>query len=79
MTLQAEVLRHLKQYKSITSFEAFTEYGATRLSAIIFVLRKKHIINDEWIVRTNRFGDDVRTNRFGDDVRFKKYLYVKEI
>lgn len=70
MTLQAEVLRHLKQYKSITSFEAFTEYGVTRLSAIIFNLRKKHIINDEWIERTNRFGDNVR---------FKKYLYVKEL
>lgn len=70
MTLTGAILRHLKEYKSITSFEAFTEYGATRLSAIIFVLRKKHIINDEWIVRTNRFGDDVR---------FKKYLYVKEI
>ena len=56
--------------QSITSFEAFTEYGATRLSAIIFNLRKNHIITDEWIERTNRFGENVR---------FKKYLYVKEI
>lgn len=56
MTLKQAVLRHLKEYKSITSFEAFTEYGATRLSAIIFELRKTHIIADEWIERTNRFG-----------------------
>lgn len=70
MTLRREVLRHLKEYGSITTFEAFTEYGATRLSAIIFELRKKHIITDEWIERTNRFGENVR---------FKKYLYVKEI
>ena len=70
MTLKGAVLRHLKEYKSITSFEAFTEYGATRLSAIIVELRKKHIITDEWIERTNRFGENVR---------FKKYLYVKEI
>lgn len=27
MTLKQAVLRHLKEYKSITSFEAFTEYG----------------------------------------------------
>ena len=69
MLIQA-VLRHLKEYKSITSFEAFTEYGATRLSAIIFNLRKKHEITDEWIERTNRFGENVR---------FKKYIYRKEI
>lgn len=70
MTLKQMVLRHLKEYKSITSFEAFTEYGATRLSAIIFELRKKYIISDEWIERTNRYGENVR---------FKKYLFVKEI
>lgn len=70
MMLKQAVLRHLKEYKSITSFEAFTEYGATRLSAIILTLRKTHIITDEWIERTNRFGENVR---------FKKYIYVKEI
>lgn len=70
MTLKGAILRHLKEYRSITSFEAFTEYGAIRLSAIIFELRKKHIITDEWVERTNRFGENVR---------FKKYLYVKEI
>ena len=69
MLIQA-VLRHLKEYKNIISFEAFTEYGATRLSAIIFNLRKKHEITDEWIERTNRFGENVR---------FKKYIYKKEI
>lgn len=69
MTLKQEVLRHLKEYKSITSFVAFTEYGATRLSAIIFELRKTHTITDEWIERTNRFGNVVR---------FKRYIYRKE-
>lgn len=35
------VLEHLKTYKTITSWEAITEYKATRLSAIIFNLRVK--------------------------------------
>ena len=35
------VLHHLKKYKSITSWEAITKYRATRLSAIIFNLKKK--------------------------------------
>lgn len=49
MTLREVVLRHFKTSKSITSFEAFSEYGITRLSAIIFDLRKKYIISDEWV------------------------------
>ena len=35
------VLWHLKTYGSITSYEAIKEYGATRLSAIIFNHRKE--------------------------------------
>lgn len=41
MTKTQKVLEHLKVKKSITSMEAFKLYGATRLSAIIFVLRKR--------------------------------------
>lgn len=40
MTKKEKVLEHLKTKGSITSWEAFTLYRATRLSDIIFVLRK---------------------------------------
>lgn len=40
-TKSAEVLKHLKSGKSITSLEAINLYGATRLSAIIHRLRKR--------------------------------------
>jgi len=36
-----QVLKHLKEKGSIDSWTAIQEYGATRLSAIIFVLRKR--------------------------------------
>lgn len=36
-----EVLKHLQTHGSITSMEAINLFGATRLSAIIFNLRKK--------------------------------------
>lgn len=36
-----KVLEHLKEYGCITSLEAIELYGATRLSAIIFNLRKR--------------------------------------
>ena len=38
-----KVLEHLKTYGCITSLEAIEKYRATRLSAIIFNLRKRGV------------------------------------
>lgn len=60
------ILRHLRHYGSITSWEAIQEYGITRLAAVIFDLRKMGWnIPDIW---------EERTNRFGEPVRFKRYI-----
>jgi acetolactate synthase small subunit len=40
-TKTAQVLKHLKEKGSIDSWTAIQQYGATRLSAIIFVLRRR--------------------------------------
>lgn len=40
MTKKEKVLEHLKKYNTITSLEAIDKYSATRLSAIIYSLRK---------------------------------------
>lgn len=65
----AEVLKYLQAYGSITSWEAIKEFGATRLSAIIFNLRKEgHPI----------ISEDVHDrNRFGNPVTYARYIYVK--
>lgn len=61
-----KVLEHLKEYGSITSLEAIELYGATRLSAIIFNLRKQ--------------GFDIETidlpftDRFGTKSHYGKYV-----
>ena len=47
-TKTAKVLEHLRTLKRITSWEAIQLYKATRLSAIIFNLRKRHVITGEW-------------------------------
>lgn len=41
MNKTQKVLEHLQQKGTITSLEAIEQYGATRLSAIIFNLRKR--------------------------------------
>ncbi len=63
------VLWHLKTYKSITSWQAIKEYGATRLSAIIFNHRKDgyHIDSTPMEVKT----------RFGRNTKIAKYVYIE--
>ena len=54
------VLNHLQIHKTITSMEAINLYGATRLSAIIFDLRKAgHNIVTHTKVSKNRYGNSV--------------------
>lgn len=58
MKQEEKVLRHLKELGSITSWEAIMEYGITRLSAVIFNLRKQgYFIESERITTKNRFGE----------------------
>lgn len=60
------VLDHLKKHGSITSLEAIDNYGATRLSAIIFNLRKQGY-NIETV--------DVKgIDRYGNSVIYGKYV-----
>lgn len=65
MNQDERVLRHMKAFQGITSWEAFTDYGITRLSAKIYNLREKgYKIKGEWVERTNRFGEPVRFKRY---------------
>ena len=66
-TQKNEVLRHLKENGSITSWEAIKEYGATRLSAIIYDLRHYYDLN----IRNERVEF---TNRYGTKSSYVKYI-----
>lgn len=66
MTQTERVIKHLKEYGSITPLEAIKEYGITRLGARIWDLRD--------------LGYDIETqtetskNRFGDKTSYAKYV-----
>lgn len=62
--LEDRVLQYLKENKSITSLEAIKEFGATRLSAIIYNLRKEHNITTQYETSKNRYGDSVSYARY---------------
>ena len=59
-TTQCErILRHLRDYGSITQGEAYSEYGIKRLASRINDLKKKgFIITSETVTGKNRYGED---------------------
>ena len=65
------ILKHLEENGSITSWEAIKEYGATRLSAIIYNLRNVYDLNI--ITETVSFVD-----RYGTPSDYAIYILVKD-
>ena len=60
MTQKDMVLAHLEAYGKLTTFEAFTEYGITRLPSRICELRQEgYRIEGNYRTRPNRFGKKV--------------------
>lgn len=65
ITQKDRVLQYLKDYGSITSWEAIQQFGATRISAIIFNLKKDgYEFDEEWEHTTNRYADPVSYKRY---------------
>ena len=64
------ILEHLKEHGSITSWEAIEKYGATRLSAIIYNIRKNYNVQSI---------DSEYTDRYGNRSTFTKYVYCGKI
>ena len=64
-----KVLNHLKEHGAITSLEAIELYGATRLSDIIYRLRKKGMKIETL--------DLPFTDRYGTKSTYGKYVLNK--
>ena len=62
---QERVYSYMLAFGSISSLEAFRDLGVTRLSAVIFNLKKKGIAIGSTTERTK--------NRFGEPVHFSRY------
>lgn len=66
ITHEDRVLKHLEIFGSITSMDAIRLFGLTRLSAIVYNLRKKGYIIES--------KDEKSKNRWGDTVYFARYI-----
>ena len=66
----AKILRHMKDFGSITSLEAVNEYGIMRLASRINELRAQGVS----IGRRMKTGK----NRYGDSVSYAEYYLIEE-
>lgn len=65
-----DVIRFMKEEGSITSMDAIREFGATRLSAIIFSLREQG-----YDIETHM---EVGKNRYGRTMEYARYVLIDE-
>ncbi len=66
----SKILKHMKTNGSITSWEAYELFSATRLSSIIFELRKHYKIDSV---------EETFVDRFGNRKQYSRYFYKGEI
>ena len=58
------IIEYMETYGSITTFQAFTDLGITRLSEYIRQIRQERVVLDETIVTKNRYGDRTWYKKF---------------
>lgn len=68
MTQENKVLEYIKDFGSITSYQAFLDLGITRLSARIFELKNKGYEFEDEFVKTK--------NRYNETILYKKYKLI---
>lgn len=65
MTQCEQIIRHMEECGTITSWEAMQEYGVMRLASRISDLKKAGIpIHREMVSQKNRYGDMVTFARY---------------
>lgn len=65
MTQKELIIKYMEDFGSITTIEAFTDLGITKLTTRISELRKDGIIiASKRIDKKNRYGKKVKFNRY---------------
>lgn len=68
---QAErVIQYIKDFGSITTYDAFVDLGITRLASRIHDIEKSGVrIKRETVKGKNRYGDDTHYTKYSLDIR----------
>lgn len=61
MTQRERIIKYIKDYGSITSFQAYTDLGITQLAARIFELKQQgYNFNNQQKKSKNRYGEPIK-------------------
>jgi hypothetical protein len=65
MTQVERILKHMNDFGSITTMEAFTDYGITRLASRIHDITRMGItVTKENVCAKNRYGETVHFTKY---------------
>ena len=62
--MRERVLNYMREFGSITTYNAFIDLGCSRLSEYIRQIRMEYRVEDEWINTINRYGEPVKYKRY---------------
>lgn len=62
--MRERIISYMKEFGSITTYNAFIDLGCSRLSEYIRQIRKEYDVADEWISTVNRYGEKVQYKRY---------------
>lgn len=59
------ILKYLRDFGTISPYEAFRDLGVTKLATRISEMKQKgYEFKSEWITTTNRYGQEIRYKRY---------------
>ena len=64
MTQKQLIIQYMKDFGTITTFQAFTDLGITKLTTRISELRSEYKIASEKMTVKNRYGKPVHFNKY---------------
>lgn len=65
ITQKDRIINYIREFGSISSWEAYSELGITQLGARIDQLKKEgYEFKTEWEQRKNRYGEEVSFKRY---------------
>lgn len=62
--MKERIVNYMREFGSITTFNAFIDLGCSRLSEYIRQIRREYRVNDEWETTVNRYGEKVKYKRY---------------
>lgn len=62
--MKERIISYMREFGSITTYNAFIDLGCTRLSEYIRQIRLQYKVADEWEETINRYGEKVQYKRY---------------